>query len=232
MSHRARLLFIGALAALFLAALALAGCGGSQTQETTTEQPAQDQTQEQTSTLEDGLYTPAYQPTGNEVATIKTSKGSITVELYGKDAPVHVGNFVELADKGFYNGTKFHRFIEGFVVQGGDPDTKQATSEEVAAEAAKGEGQGRFGVGGPGYTIKGEFDPTTNPRKHVKGALGMARGQSPDSAGSQFYFALEPLSQLDNSYTVFGLVTKGMDIVSSLRPGDTIESIEISGKAE
>lgn len=175
------------------------------------------------------MYTPSYQPNGQEVAVIKTSKGDITVQLYGKDAPIHVGNFVELARKGFYNGTKFHRYLAGFVVQGGDPDTKQVSAAEVAAEAAKGDGMGRFGVGGPGYQIKGEFDPKVNPRKHVKGALGMARGNDPDSAGSQFYFALEPLQQLDGGYTVFGQVTKGMDVMESLRAGDSIESIEIIG---
>lgn len=173
------------------------------------------------------MYTPSYQPNGNEVAVIKTSKGSITVKLFGKEAPIHVGNFVELARKGFYNDTKFHRYIPGFVIQGGDPDTKNASSEVVAAEAAKGDGYGKFGVGGPGYKIQGEFDPAKNPHKHERGALAMARSQNPDSAGSQFYFALQPLAQLDGSYTVFGQITDGLDIMDKLRAGDAIESVTI-----
>lgn len=218
---------IVALSLVLLTAPFLAAC---QAQEPKTQETPEATTAPEPEPMpqEGGLYTPEYQPTGNEVAIIKTSRGEITVQLYGEDAPIHVGNFVELAQKGYYNGTKFHRYIDGFVVQGGDPDTKGASSEEVAAEAAKGEGMGRFGVGGPGYTIKGEFDPKTNPRKHEKGALGMARSADPDSAGSQFYFALEALPQLDGGYTVFGQVTAGLEIMQSLRPGDAIESIEIS----
>jgi peptidyl-prolyl cis-trans isomerase B (cyclophilin B) len=99
------------------------------------------------------------------------------------------------------------------------------TSEQVQ-QAVK-SGNPPLGTGGPGYVIKGEFDPAVNPNKHVKGALGMARTNDPDSAGSQFYFALEPLAALDGQYTVFGTITQGQDVADQLRVGDTIESVTI-----
>jgi len=166
------------------------------------------------------LYTPAYKPNGNEVAVIKTNKGTITVALLGKDAPVTVGSFIELANKGFYNNLKFHRFEPGFVIQGGDPLTRDLTSEQVKAG-----GNGSLGTGGPGYAIVGEFQ--NSPNKHVDGTLAMARSQSPDSGGSQFYFTLGPQSFLDKNYTVFGQTTKGLDVIHQLGVGDVIESITI-----
>ena len=118
------------------------------------------------------LYTPEYQPTGEEIAVINTSKGPIRVQLAGNDAPIHVGNFVELAQKGFYDGLKFHRYVPGFVIQGGCPNTREATPEQVAAGRAP--GMAPFGTGNPGYSIKEEF--TTNPHNsHEDGALAMAR---------------------------------------------------------
>lgn len=187
--------------------------------------PAEEQSAPDTE--ENALYTPSYKPTGEETAVIKTSQGDITVELFGKDAPIHVGNFVELVKKGFYDKTKFHRYEPGFVIQGGDPQTRDASREEVAKAA--GNPASMFGTGGPGYSIKGEFDTATNPNKHVEGALGMARSQNPDSAGSQFYFTLAATPFLDGNYTVFGRVTKGMDVVKKLRAGDEIISITING---
>ncbi len=191
-----------------------------------------------TTASEGSLYTPSYQPNGSETALIKTSKGDVTVKLFGDDAPIHVGNFVELAEKGFYDGTKFHRYVPGFVVQGGDPNSKALSSEGVVDMAYRQEtgqirpGEQPLGTGGPGYTIKAEYDPAINPNKHAEGALGMARSQMPDSAGSQFYFALAPLPQLDGSYTVFGQITEGMDVMKALGIGDEILSIEITGKTE
>lgn len=133
------------------------------------------------------LYTPEYQPTGEEIAVINTSKGPIRVQLAGNDAPIHVGNFVELAQKGFYDGLKFHRYVPGFVIQGGCPNTREATPEQVAAGRAP--GMAPFGTGNPGYSIKEEF--TTNPNNsHEDGALAMARSMDPNSAGSQFYLCL------------------------------------------
>lgn len=152
------------------------------------------------------LYTPEYSPNGNEVAVIDTSKGVIKASLAGADAPIHVGNFVELAQKGYYDGLTFHRYVPGFVIQGGCP---QGT-----------------GTGGPGYSIKQEY--TTNPNNvHHKGALAMARSAMPDSAGSQFYFCLEAQPSLDSGYTVFGQTLEGLDVISQLRDGDKINSIVI-----
>lgn len=124
------------------------------------------------------LYTPEYKPTGKEVAIIKTSQGTIRVELDGEGAPIHVGNFVELAQKGFYDNLKFHRYVPGFVIQGGDPNTRDLDSEQV--KAAEGNPFAGLGTGGPGYTIKEEF--STNPNnEHLDGTLAMARSQDPNS---------------------------------------------------
>ena len=174
------------------------------------------------------LYTPEYSPNGNEVAVFNTSKGQIRVKLAGKDAPIHVANFVELADKGFYNGVEFHRYVPGFVIQGGDPQTVDATSEEVINSVQS--GRSVFGTGGPGYSIKEEF--TTNPHnEHNDGTLAMARSSNPDSAGSQFYFCLGAQPMLDSGYTVFGDTIEGLDVIGQLRVGDVIESIEIENEA-
>lgn len=174
------------------------------------------------------LYTPEYSPNGNEVAVFNTSKGQIRVKLAGKDAPIHVANFVELADKGFYNGVKFHRYVPGFVIQGGDPQTVDATSEEVINSVQS--GRSVFGTGGPGYSIKEEF--TTNPHnEHNDGTLAMARSSNPDSAGSQFYSCLGAQPMLDSGYTVFGDTIEGLDVIGQLRVGDVIESIEIENEA-
>ena len=175
------------------------------------------------------LYTPEYKPNGQEIAVITTSKGVIRVQLAGNDAPIHVGNFVELAQKGFYNNLKFHRYVENFVIQGGCPNTRDLTPEQVA------NGGGGFfnrpGTGGPGYSIKEEY--STNPNNsHEDGALAMARSQHPDSAGSQFYFCLGAQHFLDPNYTVFGQTIEGMDVISELRAGDVIESIVIEGANE
>lgn len=174
------------------------------------------------------LYTPQYKPTGNEVAVFNTSKGTIRVQLAGNDAPIHVGNFVELAQKGFYNGLKFHRYVPGFVIQGGCPNTRNLSSEEVVA-ALQNPYSG-LGTGNPGYSIKEEF--STNPNNsHEDGALAMARSMHPDSAGSQFYFCLGPQHGLDRDYTVFGQTIEGMEVIRELRAGDVIESITIEGIA-
>lgn len=170
------------------------------------------------------LYTPSYVPTGTEVATIETSKGTIRVKLDAAGAPIHVANFCELAIHGFYDGLKFHRYVPGFVIQGGDPNTRDMTGEDVARGVAGPDG--RPGTGGPGHCIKGEF--ATNPNNsHDDGALAMARSMDPDSAGSQFYFCLGPQHGLDSGYTVFGQTLEGLDVISQLRAGDEIIHIEI-----
>ena len=177
------------------------------------------------------LYTPEYKPTGDEKAVFHTNKGDITVQLAGKDAPIHVGNFIELAESGFYNGLKFHRHEPNFVIQGGCPNTREYTSEELA-RGAQDRSKGIPGTGGPGHNIKGEW--TTNPNnKHKDGTLAMARSQAPDSAGSQFYFCLGAQSFLDSNYTVFGdpFDEESLKVIHSLGKGDVIESVEITDKA-
>ena len=154
----------------------------------------------------DPLYTPTYKVAGDEVAVFDTSKGVIRVRLDGAGAPIHVANFCELAEKGFYDGLTFHRYVPGFVIQGGDPRGN--------------------GTGGPGYRIHEEY--STNPRNsHVDGALAMARSQDPNSAGSQFYFCLGPQHGLDSGYTVFGVTVDGLDTISALRQNDVIHTITI-----
>ncbi len=174
--------------------------------------------------LPDMLYTPSYTVVGDEIAVFDTSKGTIRVRLDGQGAPIHVANLCELSAKGFYDGLKFHRYVPGFVIQGGCPNTREMTPEQVAAGEV-----GPFGMpgtGGPGYRIRQEY--TTNPNNsHVDGALAMARSQNPDSAGSQFYFCLGPQHGLDSGYTVFGTTIEGMDVISQLRAGDVINSVRI-----
>lgn len=175
------------------------------------------------------VYTPSYVPQGDEVAVFTTSKGQIKVKLDAEGAPIHVANFCELAGSGFYDDLKFHRYVPGFVIQGGCPNTRSMTPEQVAA-GEPGE-DGMPGTGGPGYCIKHEYD--TNPHNsHEDRALAMARSQHPDSAGSQFYFCLGPQHGLDSGYTVFGFTTEGAEVIGALRAGDTIESIRIEHNAQ
>src|SRR5438132_1638314 len=147
-------------------------------------------------------------------AVITLAKGGeIVLEFFPQDAPRHVQNFLALAKKGFYDGQRVHRVEPGFVVQFGDPQTKTLPLDDD-----------RVGGGGPGYTLKAEF----NSRKFVRGSLAMARSQHPDSAGSQFYITYGPQPHLDNSYTVFGKVTSGMEHVDRIRQGDKMTSVTIS----
>ncbi len=175
--------------------------------------------------FEEPLYTPEYQLEGDEVAVFDTSKGTIKVKLDCAGAPIHAANLCELASGGFYDGLKFHRYVPGFVIQGGCPNTREMTSDDVAA--GKDGPDGMPGMGGPGYRIQEEY--STNPNNsHVDGALAMARSQNPNSAGSQFYFCLGPQHMLDRDYTVFGSTLEGMDVISALRSGDEIKSVRIT----
>ncbi|WP_297714644.1 peptidylprolyl isomerase [Clostridium sp.] len=139
------------------------------------------------------------------VATIKVKGfGTIKAELYPDKAPNTVNNFISLANSGFYDGLIFHRVIEGFMNQGGDPNG--------------------IGTGGPGYSIKGEFSNngyTKNDLKHTAGVLSMARASNPDSAGSQFFIMAEEASHLDGDYAAFGKVTEGMDVVEAINSVET-----------
>ena len=127
------------------------------------------------------------------IITLETKEGVIKAEMYPEIAPNTVNNFVSLAGKGFYNGTIFHRVIPGFMIQGGDP---QGT-----------------GMGGPGYSIKGEFSGNGFPNnlKHTRGVLSMARAMNPNSAGSQFFIMVEDAPHLDGQYAAFGKVISGME---------------------
>jgi len=135
-----------------------------------------------------------------EVGVIKTSEGTMIVEFYPDVAPNHVANFKKLARSGFYDGQCFHRVIPGFMIQGGDPNTKDETKKEI------------WGQGGPGYTIKAEF----NSKHHARGILSMARTPDPDSAGSQFFICHADAGSLDNQYTVFGNLLKGYDVLDKI----------------
>jgi cyclophilin family peptidyl-prolyl cis-trans isomerase len=155
----------------------------------------------------------------NETAVIETTLGNIEIEFFADIAPGHVKNFTDLAKKGFYDGTAFHRVIPGFMVQGGDPNSKNKDKS-------------LHGTGGPGYTIKAEFNDTP----HDRGVLSMARAQDPDSAGSQFFIVVKDSHFLDNQYTAFGRVTEGMDVADKIvnsprdsrdNPNERIEMISV-----
>ena len=132
-------------------------------------------------------------------AIIETKFGDIELRFFPDVAPNHVSNFIELAKKGFYDGTIFHRIIPGFMIQGGDPNSKSPDKST-------------HGTGGPGYTVKAEF----NDKPHKAGTLSMARSASPDSAGSQFFICVADSPFLDRQYTVFGEVASGMDVVNKI----------------
>ena len=134
-----------------------------------------------------------------EIAVIETKLGKVEVEFFEDKAPGHVKNFKDLAKKGFYDGTIFHRVIPGFMIQGGDPNTK---SDDRSAH----------GMGGPGYSINAEFNDTP----HRRGILSMARSQDPNSAGSQFFIVVKKASFLDGKYTAFGKVLSGMAVADQI----------------
>ncbi|MGH9909557.1 MAG: peptidylprolyl isomerase [Nitrososphaerales archaeon] len=134
-----------------------------------------------------------------KTGVIETNFGKIVIELFTEDAPKTVENFVKLASSSFYDGTLFHRVIPGFMIQGGDPNTKSNNRRS-------------WGTGSPGHTIKAEF----NARSHVRGIVSMARAQDPDSAGSQFFIVVKDSKFLDRQYTVFGKVIEGMDVADKI----------------
>lgn len=149
---------------------------------------------------------PAEKPAAvKEVAVVKTSEGEMVLEFWPDVAPGHVENFKKLAKKGFYDGTCFHRVIRGFMIQGGDPNSKDEGNKDS------------WGIGSPGYTIKAEF----NSRIHERGVLSMARSGHPDSAGSQFFICHGPatdpnLNSLNGKYTAFGKLIKGDDVLEKI----------------
>jgi peptidylprolyl isomerase len=176
---------------------------------------------------------PGVTNTMNRTAVIKTNKGTLTLELFEDKMPITTGNFIKLAQEGYYNGTKFHRIIDGFMIQGGDPNTK---GTDVAS----------YGTGGPGYTIQDEFvsDPILS---NVRGTIAMANTGQPNSGGSQFFINTVDNTGLDfdkepytSKHPVFGRIIDGMDVVDTISAVETgardlpvdpviIESIEIAG---
>jgi peptidyl-prolyl cis-trans isomerase B (cyclophilin B) len=148
----------------------------------------------------------------NEVAVIKTSEGEMVVQFWTDAAPNTIENFKKLAREGFYDGTIFHRIVKGFMIQGGDPNSKDPAKENS------------YGEGGPSYKIKAEF----NDHSHERGVLSMARSSDPDSAGSQFFICLAPVRRLDHQYTTFGKLIKGADVLEKI--GDTPVTRNNSGE--
>ncbi|MDB4879921.1 MAG: peptidyl-prolyl cis-trans isomerase [Gemmatimonadetes bacterium] len=151
-----------------------------------------------------------------KTATFETNRGTITAELYDNDAPKTVENFEKLANDGFYDGVKFHRVIADFVVQGGDPN-----SRDFAA------GDPRIGTGGPGWKIKCET--AGNPRKHAVGALSMAHAGK-DTGGSQFFMVLseDNTRHLNGVHTVFGQITQGLDVMTQIKPNDVMTKVRVA----
>jgi peptidyl-prolyl cis-trans isomerase B (cyclophilin B) len=136
-----------------------------------------------------------------ETAVIETKFGEIEIEFLRDKAPGHVKNFLDLAKKGFYDGTTFHRVIPGFMIQGGCPNTKDASK-----------GKGAHGTGGPGYNVNAEFNDTS----HKRGIVSMARAQDPNSAGSQFFIVVADSNFLDKQYTAFGKVVRGLEVADKI----------------
>jgi peptidyl-prolyl cis-trans isomerase B (cyclophilin B) len=150
--------------------------------------------------------TPMNEPDKKEVAVIKTSEGEMVAEFWSDVAPKTVENFKKLAKTGFYDGTAFHRVIKGFMIQGGDPLTKDDSK------------QSSWGTGDPGYKIQAEF----NKKSHERGVLSMARSQDPNSAGSQFFICHGAPKFLDGQYTAFGKLIKGDDVLEKIATTKTV----------
>lgn len=147
---------------------------------------------------------------GDPVAILTTSEGRIVVKFFPEKAPNHVKNFIDLANKKFYEGTKFHRVMPGFMIQGGDPNTKKGDKST-------------WGQGGPGYNVNAEF----NDILHTPGILSMARTGDPNGAGSQFFIMHATTPSLDHQYSVFGQVIEGMDVVNTIATTPTNGSMPI-----
>ncbi|MCU1349071.1 MAG: ppi [Acidobacteria bacterium] len=210
----------------------LVACSPAKQESTTTGTQSETSTTSTTETMTTATETAPTPQAGNEekpmseyenkVAELHTSKGEIDIRFFPDAAPNHVKNFIDLAEKGFYNGTKFHRVIPGFMIQGGDPNT-------ISGSPAT------WGMGGSPNKVKAEF----NPISHKRGIVSMARSQDRDSASSQFFIVTTASPFLDKNYTVFGEVTKGMDVADAIvnapsdagnnRPKDpvSIDSIKI-----
>lgn len=179
------------IVSLFIALGLLVACGSQETSQTAAPDAASSQAKEE----------PTVKAKENveEIAVMETSVGVMVLRFFPDVAPGHVENFKKLARQGFYDGTRFHRVIAGFMIQGGDPNSK---SDDVSS----------WGTGDPGYRIKAEF----NNKPHVKGTLSMARSNDPDSAGSQFFICHGRAASLDGQYTVFGELMDGVDVLDKI----------------
>jgi peptidyl-prolyl cis-trans isomerase B (cyclophilin B) len=230
---------VASIAAVAALSFGLTGCGsdsggalgpGASTGSTMAASPATD-TSGRTVSIEDiatddpvlsgdePVHVSKTRPKGTEVAVVKTSKGTFEIKLYGKFSPNTVGNFIDLANQQFYNALTFWRYEPGYVIQGGDPNTRRGNRTNMPIAEA--------GTGGPGWRLALEPD-----KKHpfVAGTVAMAhQSANPDTGGSQFFIALSRQPKLDNKYSVVGQVTKGMNVVKRLRAGDAIVSITIKG---
>jgi peptidyl-prolyl cis-trans isomerase B (cyclophilin B) len=197
-------------AAIILASAVIGGCGVPASQIQEAGPAASSEATPQVVLGGEPLHTSAVKLVGDERAVITTAKGVIEITFYAREAPNTVASFVELAESGFYDGVKFHRVEPGVLIQGGDPLSK---TDDPAV-----------GTGGPPWRQRAEFSEI----KHVEGTVAMARRKGDvDSAGSQFYIGLVPLSSLDGQYTVFGTVTKGMDVARAISVGDVMTSVTI-----
>ncbi len=217
----------GMRCALFGAALSMLVAGAASADDTMTKSPAA-----KTAKPAAKAAKPAAKAASDEVAVLETSKGKMVVAFWDKDAPQTVANFKKLARQGYYDGTGFHRIIKGFMIQGGDPKSKNPNATDM-------------GTGGPGYTINDEF----NSHPHLKGVLSMANTGTPNSAGSQFFIVHGTASNLDGHYTAFGHLMAGMDVLDKIAnsptgpnpsmPGEnskpmewtTLKSVKIMSKA-
>jgi peptidyl-prolyl cis-trans isomerase B (cyclophilin B) len=221
---------------LIIGILFSVGCGNSEPtqkrEQTKVVKPKKQSAMKEASMLK-GMKPPTLEDVGNpdEVAVLTTTKGEIVLEFYPDIAPLHVANFKILSKAGFYDGTYFHRVLPGFVIQGGDPNTKDDNPRND-------------GMGGPPWNVEAEF----NAKKHDKGILSMARSADPNSAGSQFFICLSrnQTRALDNQYTVFGNVIKGIEVVDKIaefrrdpanpddrtKPAVTIERARIVKRSE
>ena len=177
------------------------------------------------------LYTPRYVPTGDEVAVIDTTKGTIRVQLNGRCAPVTVGNFIELAGKGFYDELNFYNRQEGDVVVGGCPVTRPLRAQEVRMAVREQLRGVHPGIGDAGYLIRDEW--ADNPENHHRrGTLSLTHKARPHSGSCQFFFCLADHPEYDDRFTAFGQVIEGLDVMDRLRVGDEIKTIVIEGAHE
>lgn len=171
---------------------------------------------------------PAVTKGNPRVVMVVEKRGELTIELYAKDAPKTTAHFLDLVKQKFYDGILFHRYVDSFVVQGGDPKSKEVDGKLIADISAEQAGQQYgLGMGGSGKTV-----PLEAKRPHERGTLGLARSQDPNSGDSQFFFNLKDNHQLDSGYCSFGKVVKGLDVMDKIKQGDRIKSIRLASEKE